>query len=90
MWFRRKNRSDDDDRLATLSRRLDDAESAIRSLKGEWIDTLERNERMLGRIVKRAARAQESLPLPDESPPSASLDEVAIRRARGTFPGGGR
>ena len=82
------------DRVGTLSRRLDDVESQLRMLKTEWTDTLERLDRMLGRIVKRSARALASeaapadLPEPgSESSPASSLDEVAVRRSARAFPG---
>lgn len=94
LWF--SKRQDSSDRLATLSRRLDDAESTLRMLKTEWLDTLERLERMVGRFAKRREReaAREATPEAEpgegangQSPSLAGLDEVAVRRSPRRFPG---
>lgn len=45
-----------EDRVKTAEGRLSDAESTLRLLKGEWLDTLDRLERMVGRVVKRGQR----------------------------------
>lgn len=96
MWpFSRRVRlaAVEDDRIATLSRRLDDAESKVRGLTTEWLDTLERIERVLGRMVKRSERAVRagSDPAPANGAeegaaglqaPSSVADEVAVRRSR--------
>ncbi len=67
-------RSSDADRFATLSGRVDDTESAIRKMRAEWQDVLDRMERILGRLNKRARRA--AMPVEEES--EASNDgEVA-------------
>lgn len=42
---------------ASLKADLDRIDSQVRTLKVEWLDTLERIERVLGRIAKRAERA---------------------------------
>jgi hypothetical protein len=83
----------DADRLGTLSRRLDDIESRVRTLTSEWLDTLDRIERVLGRLVKRGQRAQAATEGEDASSPGngaalssdaapAPGDEVARRRTR--------
>ena len=87
-----KRASTEDDRLATLSRRLDDAESKIRMLTGEWQDTLDRMERILGRLNKRAARAEAPAPEPEPvngHDHSEAERIVALRRSRVARPGGG-
>lgn len=82
-----------DDRLSTLSRRLDDVESKARTLTAEWLDTLDRIERVLGRLVKRGERERDRAasdaaavngadPGGQHQPPGAAADEVAVRRAR--------
>ena len=96
MWW--KKRSDAEprataDALATLARRLDDAESALRRLHVEWTDTLDRVTRMAGRVAKRAERAREVDDQDQDAPTNGAMTpaqvEVAKRRARG-WPGGGR
>lgn len=84
-----------DDRLSTALRRLDDAESQLRLLKTEWLDTLDRLERIAGRLAKRAERdgrsvlAAETPAAPDQAPPpvSRALADVLRRRARHSPPG---
>ncbi len=95
-------RQDAKDGLQTLSRRLDDVESTVRSLKTEWLDTLDRLERIAGRLAKRAQRDGQaagvlSAPLHDldqgrgdggASPPvSPALVEVMKRRGLHRPPG---
>lgn len=92
MWpFRRKELPADNDRLGTLSRRLDDVESKVRTLTGEWHDTLDRLDRQVGRLVKRQSRAlaREESEEVAEPAPQGPVDIVALRRSRGARPGGG-
>jgi len=78
----------DEDRLGTLTRRLDDAESKVRTLTTEWLDTLDRIERILGRLTKRAQRADAP---PDVASPQVNGETaedpvqriIRIRRNRG-------
>ncbi len=85
------------DRLSTALRRLDDLESGHRLLKTEWLDTLDRLERIAGRLAKRAERdgkhvlAEEGPAAPVASPPPASraLLDVQRRRAPRVMPGRG-
>ena len=46
------------DSPSTAARRLDDVESQVRMLKTEWLDTLDKLERLVGRVAKRAERDQ--------------------------------
>lgn len=89
-FFREKLSKDAEDRIATLSRRLDDVESAFRKVRAEWTDAEERMSRIAGRLAKRAARELERLdpPPPDEARDRAPPDEVALRRQRRVFPNG--
>ncbi len=89
-WFRSK-RSEVKDDLETLRRRLDEAESAIRLLKTEWLDTLDRIERIAGRLAKRAVRDAPRDEAPDgaHTPVQGVFDPLAIRRRGGSFPGSG-
>ena len=90
-WFVREKLSKDaEDRIATLSRRLDDVESAFRKIRAEWTDSEERMSRIAGRLAKRAARDLERAEAADAPPAVAQPpDEVALRRARRSFPNGG-
>jgi len=77
-----------EDRLGTLSRRLDDCESKVRMLTGEWTDTLDRIDRQVGRLAKRQARdavAAEVGPQ-DQANGHGPLDEVELRRSRTASP----
>ena len=78
------------DRLGTLSSRVDDLESTARKLRVEWHDVLDRLERVMGRLNKRAQRAAEAADVEEAAPPNPILDEVAKRRARLSPPGGAR
>jgi len=56
MWpFRAKQSSDDQGQ--TLAGRVADLERSFRALEREWLDVLEQNKRIMGRIVKRGERA---------------------------------
>ena len=91
MFWSRNKRSADPDALATLSRRIDDVESTVRLLKSEWLDTLDRIERIAGRLAKRAVRDAPRDEAPDgaHTPVQGSFDPIAIRRNGGRFPGSG-
>jgi hypothetical protein len=92
MWpFRRRELPAETDRLGTISRRLDDVESKVRTMQGEWHDTLDRLDRQVGRLVKRQARAlaTEEPSEPAEPTRQTTLDIVALRRSRAARPGGG-
>lgn len=91
MWPWKKQAHDDE--RGTLSRRLDDVESATRLLKSEWVDVLDRLERIAGRLAKRAERdghaagvltGPEPPPAPTgapaASPGSRALADVLKRR----------
>jgi hypothetical protein len=66
-------------------------------LKSEWLDTLNRLDRLAGRLAKRAEREEQmrreepAAPGPNGSPPPApasrALVEVLKRRARHLPPG---
>jgi hypothetical protein len=101
--FRRKPQDSEPtsvaDRLATLSRRIDDMESSARKLHAEWTDTYDRLNRLVGRMVKRAERDALATAPPDEpetpgphaSPPqvngaSYAMQQVAMRRTRQAYP----
>ncbi len=58
----------DEDPVRTLTGRVDDVESAVRRLKTEWLDTLERIERIAGRLSKRAQREVAALAAPYAPP----------------------
>lgn len=101
MWPFRRAGSDSthDDRLATLSRRLDDVESKCRTLGLEWQDVLDRLERLAGRVAKRGQRDGAALLAPGdapEAPPatpappagSRALADVLKRRSVRAPPGG--
>ncbi len=93
MWpFRRAKEPDSvGDRLLTALRRLDDLESGQRLLKTEWLDTLDRLERIAGRLAKRVERDGKAtgvlsggLAASPESPPapvSEAMRQVLARRA---------
>lgn len=90
MWFKKK-RIEEEDRLATLARRLDDAESQVRMLKTEWLDTLDKLERLTGRLAKRAQRDAPAPVNGAEEPHQAPMpDVVALRRSRMVNPAGRR
>lgn len=82
-------RQDADALEARLRADLDRIDSQVRTLKVEWLDTLERIERVLGRIAKRAERASsngappvgELLPAPD--PITARVQARRAAHARG-------
>lgn len=92
-FWRRKDGKEAEDRLGTLSRRLDDVESKVRTIGLEWNDTIDRLERLVGRFTKRAQRAlaAEEAPEPDRPSPrngsgAPPQDEVTLRRSRLTYP----
>lgn len=84
-----------EDRLATLSRRVDDAEDQLKKLRREWSDVEEKMGRLAGRMAKRAQRdLDEQLRLLEgggggEEPDEPEDDEVAKRRGRKAWPGTG-
>lgn len=91
MWPWKRKASTDPP--ATADRRLDDLESQFRMLKGEWLDTLDRLERLAGRLAKRAEREAGApvLTSPPQSEPegprapyngSRAMADVMKRRAR--------
>jgi hypothetical protein len=87
-WFKRDTPPPETaDLLRTLSQRIDDSERVLRGLKTEWLDTLERLERIAGRLAKRAQRAIPGAPAdgaPDEGPQmTLGLREVMKRRRQG-------
>lgn len=71
----------DDALEARLRADLDRIDSQVRTLKVEWLDTLERIERVLGRIAKRAERAGAATPHADEQqhPGLPPLDPISAR-----------
>lgn len=80
------------DSLGTVVRRLDEVEGALRTLKLEWADVLDRLERIAGRLAKREQRDAPVLtgpPAPEArgnaSPvaPSASGAMAAVLKRRG-------
>jgi len=78
------------DRLATLSRRVDDVESDARKLRADWLDTLDKLHRQAQRVAKRQERelAQLAGPAGDAvegaEPPGDPIDRIIrIRRNRG-------
>lgn len=91
MWpWKRKEKSDTP---ATDGGRLAEVESQVRMLKGEWLDTLDRMERLAGRLAKRAEREQGAPVLtrtPQDEPEaprapyngSRAMADVMKRRAR--------
>lgn len=93
-WWSRKETPETRDRLGTLSARLDDVESSVRKLRVEWQDVVDRLERIMGRMNKRAARqaqAEAEAEAEVEAPPSHPVDdEVTKRRTRLFGPGVGR
>jgi len=72
--------------------RLDDLERRFRGLEQEWLDWLERGNRVLGRLAKRADREAAPAPAPDDEPvrppPNGTLDPVMLRRSGRARPGG--
>lgn len=75
------------DRLATLSRRVDDLEGEARKLRGEWYDALDKLNRQAQRIAKRHERELATI-APAEEPtnghaPDAYDRILSIRRNRG-------
>jgi len=90
-WHRTKVQGSDDT-LATLKKSIEDTEARFRRLEGEWLDTLERINRALGRLAKRAQRAEEPEPGSPEALPlhtaSVDHDPVLLRRSGRTRPGG--
>lgn len=60
MWPFSRPKEDDSvaDRLSTVVGRLGELESQVRLLKTEWLDTLDRLERIAGRLAKRAEREE--------------------------------
>lgn len=79
MWPFTKRRTDDD--LATLTRRIDDMESAFRRLEVEWMDTLDRLKRLAGRVSKRAEREAD-----DDDATTGRLPTIAQLRLAGRDP----
>lgn len=91
MWpWKRKEKGDTP---ATDGGRLAEVESQVRMLKGEWLDTLDRMERLAGRLAKRAEREQGAPALtqaPQAEPEgprapyggSRAMADVLKRRAR--------
>lgn len=75
----------DGDRLGTLSRRLDDVESDLRRMKGEWLDTHDKLAKLAGRLRKRAERELEAAAAeePTQEAPQESDFEREIRIRRG-------
>jgi hypothetical protein len=89
-----------DDGLRTLRAQVEDMESAMRRLKGEWLDTLDRIEHLVERQAKRAQRAAERderqvvMPAVNGRPAAGGPDPVsagilARRRSPWARPGGG-
>ena len=74
------------DRLATLSRRVDDLEGEARKLRGEWYDALDKLNRQAQRIAKRHERELAAV-APEEPTnghaPDAYDRILSIRRNRG-------
>jgi hypothetical protein len=60
MWpfSRGKKAAEVEDLPSTAARRLEDVESQVRMLKTEWLDALDRFDRLAGRITKREERAE--------------------------------
>jgi hypothetical protein len=78
------------DDLRTVLGRIEEVESKLRRIEGEWADAYEKLARLAGRIRKRAQRELEAAtvgtvePGTDEEPTAAAptLDEVSKRRTR--------
>lgn len=82
MWpFRRKTSIDGEDTLRTVRARLEDAEETVRKLRAEWVDVLDRFERIAGRITKRAQRDAE--PEEEPAPPPVVRGTIIQPRTNG-------
>lgn len=91
-FWRRNQASKGGDEAGTVAGRLADVEAGLRSLRVEWQDTVDRIERVLARLNKRAQRAEAAEPEPEpEVPafraPNGATDEVELRRRARVFPG---
>lgn len=79
--------------MTTVKARLEELESGHRRIKVEWEDVLDRMERMMGRLNKRAQRdapaaaANGTAHGESESTPSPA-DMVRLRRSGRGGPGG--
>ena len=72
-------RQEQDALYASLRADLDRIDSQVRTLKVEWLDTLERIERVLGRIAKRAERAGIPATDPPTAEPAQPVDPITAR-----------
>lgn len=93
MFWHRKPVQGSEDTLRTLNGRIDDLEAALRRIKVEWEDVLDRFERLMGRLNKRTQRdrpaAEPEAPVNDRSVvPQGYPDVVAIRRSGSRGPTG--
>lgn len=59
----------------------------MRSLKGEWLDTYERVQRLVGRIAKRDERAGEP-PAGSSGTPAVSSVRLEVMKRRAPAPRG--
>lgn len=71
LWWKRRKKVDvEEDIPATFSERLADIESDHRRIRGEWEDALDRFERIMGRLNKRAQREQQVEEPPEPPAPA--------------------
>lgn len=89
-WKWKKALSEVADEVDTLKRR-------VHTMEVEWMDTLDRLKRMMGRMVKERARAEAAQPDVEvaehgELPPTSSIDPISanILRRRSRIAAGGR
>lgn len=83
MLWGRKKVQESEDTQRTLERRIDEVESVLRRIKVEWEDVLDRLERMMGRLNKRAQRDATPEPANNTVTPSPSPMDVVLRRRAG-------
>jgi hypothetical protein len=100
VFWHRKSVQQSDDTLRTLKNSIEDLQSDVRRLRGEWEDALDRFERIMGRLNKRAQRDAPPPPAdgvgrpvrvngaPEAEVPADPLDEVLIRRSGRRWPPG--
>ena len=62
-----------------LISRLEALESAVRLLKVEWEDVLDRLDRIMGRMNARLRRATSSVEPLNEPPPTPQVDPITAR-----------
>lgn len=83
-------------RVAEVEEELDTLKRRLHTMEVEWLDTLDRMKRMLGRVVKERARAeaaqQEEVQEETAPTPSPGLDPISARilSRRSRLANGGR